>query len=162
MREASAWFVQRRERSPDLDYTTNKGPNLGIWVARWYDWTSSSNYPFGNGIPGGLLIQGPGMPPGYSGRTEPGAFITWELTTWFVSNTQTTGTMDMCLHFYRQDGTPILVRQSEKTVTETKTAFSISSNSPGGSYFIRACVTYRGTGTKDCIMAVDSGLLGVE
>jgi hypothetical protein len=164
-REMSAWQVVRRERTvppaPDnpLDFSTIQGPKLGVFMARWYDWTSSENFPFGNGIPGGLLIQGPGMPPGYSGRTEPGALITWALHTWL---TEGTGTMDLCLIFYTQDGAPIFTTQSAIAITTTKTEYSITSNSPGGSYFMRACATFRGAGTKGQILAVDTALLAVE
>ena len=159
-RESSAWFVIRREGS--LDYTTKFGPNLGVFMARWYDWQSSGNYPFGNSVPGGLVIQGPGMPPGYSGRTEAGALITWGFTAW-VSETTGSPAMDLCLTFYKQDGTPLFTKIGTHSLTTTKTDYSMSSETPsGGSYFIRACVTFRGTGSKSTLLSVDSGILGVE
>lgn len=158
VREASAWMVVRREKS-DLDFSTNKGPFLGKWMARWYDWTSSDNYSFGNGIPGGLLIQSPGLPAGYSARTEPGALITWAVHSWL---SESTATMDLCLIFYTQSGNPIFSKAAAKTLTTTKTEHTLSSNSPGGSYFIRACLTLRGAGTQSMMLNMDTALLGVE
>ena len=159
-REASMWFVVRREG--DLDYTTKFGPNLGVFMARWYNWQSSGSYSLGNAVPGGLIIQGPGMPPGYSGRTEPGALITWGFTAW-VNTTTGSPTMDLCLTFYKQDGTPLYTTIGSHSLTTTKTDYTLSSDTPsGGSYFIRACVTFRGTGSKSTLLSIDSGILGVE
>ncbi len=158
IREASAWVVVRREKS-DLDFSTNKGPKLGKWMARWYDWNSSGNYSGGNSIPGGLVIQSPGLPAGYSARTEPGALITWATHAWL---SESTGSMDMCVIFYTQSGNPIFTSIGAKTLTTSKNEHSISSNSPGGSYFIRACLTFRGAGTDAQMLQVDTALLGVE
>lgn len=165
VRDASVWFVTRREAGAGLGHTTQWGPNLGIWMARWYDWTSSANFPFGNSVPGGLIIQGPGMPAGYSGRTEPGALITWGLYAWLADGSEETQTMDLAVQFFTQAGNPIITVQNAFTLNTTKTFSSISSNSPGGSYFIRAFVTFRPASTaraRETILAIDSGLLGVE
>ena len=159
-REASVWFVVRRE-APDLDYTTDKGPKLGVWMARWYDWSSSGLYAFGNSLPGGLVIQGPGMPAGYSGRTEAGAFITWALHAW-VSPAEASETMDLCIQFYKQDGTPVYSTQNSYTVTTTKTEHTLTSFTPGGSYFMRVCVTFREGTVKTTMLQIDTATLGVE
>lgn len=158
-REGSHWQVIRREAS-DLDFTTIRGPNLGKWMARWYDWTSSGNEPFGNSVPGGLVIQGPGMPAGYSGRTEAGALISWSYYAWVDQGTG--AEMDLCLQFYTQDGTPIFVVTNSHTLDTTKTEYSLTSNSPGGSYFMRACSSFRGVGGRGMMLQVDTGTLSVE
>ena len=160
IRQMSAWQVVRREAA-DLDYTTAKGPKLGVWMARWYDWSSSGNYAFGNSLPGGLIIQGPGMPGGYSGRTENGALITWSSHVW-LSESEANQTMDLCIQFYKQDGTPLYSTQDAFTVTTTKTEHTISSNSPGGSYFMRVCITFRVSTNKTAMVQVDTATLGVE
>jgi hypothetical protein len=159
--DSSAWFVVRREVPGETDWQTPLGPNLGVWMARWYGWQTSANYPLGNGVPGGLLIQGPGMPPGYSGRTEPGAFITWGVNAW-VLPASGSPVMDLGITFYTQSGNPVHTVTKANSLTTSKTAYSLSSNTPGGSYFIRAFATFRGTGTVSTLLQVDSGILGVE
>ena len=160
VREASGWHIVRREAA-DLDFSTFRGPKLGKWMARWYDWRSSGNYPLGNSIPGGLLIQSPGLPAGYSARTTDGATIDWSIHAWV---TETTGTpaMDLCLQFYKQDGTPIFSTTNGHTLTTSKSEYTLTSNSPGGSYFLRACVTFRGAGHRATMLQVDTGTLGIE
>ena len=166
IRESSAWQVIRRESPPswhDLDFSSPRGPKLGKWMARWYDWQSSDNFPFGNAVPGGLLIQGPGMPAGYSGRTQPGALITWGFHAWLSGGSVTTDeTLDLCIQFYKKDGTPIFSTSNSHSLTTSKTEYILSSNSPGGSYFMRACCSFRGTGTRAMMLQVDTGRLGVE
>lgn len=159
--ESSAWFVVRREVPSETDFTTTIGPNLGVFVARWYGWTTSGYYPLGNSVPGGLLIQGPGMPPGYSGRTEPGALITWGVTSWVIPSSGSP-VIDLGLTFYTQSGSPVHTVVSSSNLTTTKTDYSLSSNTPGGSYFMRAFVTFRGAGSSSTVLQVDSGILGVE
>ena len=160
-REGSHWQVIRRE-APDLDLSTARGPNLGKWMARWYDWQSSGQDAFGNSVPGGLVIQSPGLPGGFSGRTEEGALIEWSFYCWKSEAGVGDEKLDLCLQFYKQDGTPIFVAVSTHTLTTTKTEFSLASNSPGGSYYIRACSSFRGTGTSGMMVMVDTGTLGVE
>lgn len=160
-RNSSAWFVTRREVPSETDTSTILGPKAGVFLARWYDWTCSNLYPFGNGVPGGLLIQGPGMPAGYSGRTEPGALITWSVWTWILGP-YTDPVIDLCLQFFKQNGDPILSIVSSYSINATKTERQVQSNSPGGSYFMRACATFRGVASNSSILNVDSGLLGVE
>lgn len=164
-REASHWQVIRREAPPtgqDLDFTTIRGPKLGKWLARWYDWQSSGDYAFGNSVPGGLVIQGPGMPAGYSGRTEPGALIGWGFWIWKNGAGLGDEIVDLCLTFYNQSGFPVRTVTTANNITETKTEISLSSNSPPGSYFMRACCTFRGVGTRDLMVNVDTGILSVE
>ena len=160
VREASAWFVVRRE-APTLDFSTAGGPKLGKWMARWYNWNSSGLYTGGNSLPGGLIIQSPGLPAGYSGRTETGAFITWKLHCW-VTNVTGAPIADLVLIFYNQAGNPLYVAQSENSITTTKSEFSIQSYSPSDSYFIRAIVTFRGTNSSASMVQVDTATLGVE
>lgn len=167
-RQSSAWFVIRREvpasqgtHGGASDTTDIIGPNLGVFLARWYGWDCSADYPFGNGVPGGLLIQGPGMPAGYSGRTEPGALITWSFHCWILGP-YTDPVLDLCLTFYTQDGSPVHTVVTSNALNNTKTEYSLSSNTPGGSYFMRACATFRGTASSAAMVNVDSGLLGVE
>lgn len=165
-RQASAWFVVRREVPAThpggaTDTTDIIGPNLGVFLARWYDWQSSADYTLGNGVPGGLLIQGPGMPPGYSARTEPGALITWSVYSWLLGASGDP-TIDLSITFYTQAGIPLVSVVGSSSLTSSKTEYSVSSNSPGGSYFIRAAATFRGTAPRDTVLNVDSGLLGVE
>jgi len=166
IRESSAWQVIRRESPPswhDLDFTSPRGPKLGLWMARWYDWQSSANFPLGNAVPGGLLIQGPGMPAGYSGRTQPGALITWGFFCWLSGGPSPTDeTLDLCVQFYSQSGTPIFTTVNSNALTTSKTEYILSSFSPPGSYFVRACCSFRGTGTRAMMVQVDTGRLGVE
>jgi hypothetical protein len=160
VREASAWFVVRREAF-DLDFSTIRGPKLGKFMARWYNWNSSALYPGGNSIPGGLVIQGPGMPPGYSGRTEVGAFITWAVHCW-VTFVTADPTMDLVITFYKQDGSPIHTVNSSHTLTNTKDEYVLQSWTPGGSYFMRTSVTFRGSNSSSSMVQVDTARLGVE
>ena len=160
VREASAWFVVRREAS-DLDHTTFRGPKLGIWMARWYNWNSSGAFTGGNSLPGGLIIQSPGLPAGYSGRTETGALITWKVHCW-LTNVTGSPIMDLSITFYKQDGTPLYVAQSENNLTTSKTEYSVQSWSPSDSYFLRAILTFRGTNSSASMVQVDTATLGVE
>ncbi len=164
-REGSVWEVVRREAPPsgqDLDFTSPRGPFLGKWMARWYGWTTSGLHPFGNSIPGGLLIQSPGLPAGYSARTTDGALIDWSFYCWKSEDGVGDEILDLCLQFYTQSGTPIFSAVKSHTLTTTKAEYTMQSNSPGGSYFIRACATFRGTGNRSMMIQVDTGTLGID
>lgn len=161
-RDSSCWLVVRREVPGETDWQEILGPNLGVFMARWYGWSASDAFPLGNGVPGGLLIQGPGMPPGYSGRTEAGALITWGLSVWALPDPFGTAFIDLGLTFYTQSGTPLHTVVQSTALTDTKAALSFSSNTPGNSYFMRAFCTFRGTASRSTLVQVDSGILGVE
>jgi hypothetical protein len=99
------------------------------------------------------------MPPGYSGRTENGALITWAVHAWITHGAPI---MDVCIIFYRQNGNPVHVINTGYTLTDTKTEYQVQSYTPGDSYFIRACLTFQGDAPRDAMTQIDTARLGVE
>lgn len=189
IREISAWQAIRREDpgdweidgvdnkaqgsldpggSPGIDWEETKpdgapnyrGPKLGRWLLRWYDWQASSYYG-GSGTPGGLMIQSPGLPGGYSARADAGDLVTWSAWSW-VSTTEGTPALDMVVTYYTQGGSPIASSLTSGDLAISKTEYTVTGNCPGGTYFLRCHIGFRGVGARSTLLNVDTGTLGLE
>lgn len=146
-------------------HVTRDSPYAGKFSLVWWRWDASAAHG-GNGHPGGLCIQGPGLPPGYSARVTDGALVTWSLKTKVVSaHTSGTPSANLFLYLYSFSGTPVSATTSGayQTLTSSYETLSVSTRAPRGSYFVRCGIVFSGSPTGGlCATFVDSGILSVE
>jgi hypothetical protein len=70
--------------------------------------------------------------------------------------------MQLAIQFYTQAGVGVRTVSNSHTLTTSKTEYSLSSNTPGGSYFMRTSATFTGAGSRTLMLQIDSGILAVE
>jgi len=145
----SAWHVTRVK------------PYLGDFHLTWWDWQASARYG-GNGVPGGLCIQAPGLPPGYAGRAQAGDKVTWSVWS-MVTDTQGSPQIVLFLYFFAKPGAPIVgVVTVASNLTTSYAEYTVSASAPGNTYFIRCGLLWTGTGARGTNVYVDTGTLSVE
>lgn len=142
-------------------HVTSARPNLGDFSLVWWRWDAAAKYG-GEAAPGALAIQAPGLPQGYSGRARSGDIVTFSAK---VAVTIQVGdpTAVPYLYFFNKRGTPTLgTATSSFLLTDSYTEPTVSSVAPGGTYWFRAGLVFKGSTLSYCSTLVDSGLLSVE
>lgn len=156
-------YVCNDTASDSAWHVTTADPNLGTFSLVWWRWDASTKYG-GAGVPGGLCIQAPGLPQGYSGRAHAGDLVTFSAKVRVTIPRTGVPTVVPYLYFFNEAGSPTLgTATAPFTLTELYTEPTVSSSAPGGTYWFRAGMVFKGTDVVPyCSTLVDSGLLSVE
>lgn len=171
--DIAQWVSQGSSYTPDggVDTVswnvTRDDPFLGDFAMAFWRWSKG---PGGN--PLNLMIQAPGLPGGYSARVQSGDNVAFSARV-RVHPPQPYATecdprVSVMLYYYNQSGTPIVGGGNHyQTLTTSYQERSYTTIAPGGSYFVRAFLSFTAQdpaelALHDPAVLVDSGVLSVE
>lgn len=169
----SAWIAERID------------PYLGKFHLVWCKWDATS-YHGGDGNPRPLMIQAPGLPPGYSARVEPGDISSWSIQTRIegMRKKDSVPTCTMSLFYYDETGSTIVgFQETANLAMHDQNQYDdvpyeemrVDATAPSGAYFMRAIAQFyepEGWGVTGTLgvdlqdnflpsLHVDSGVLSV-